>query len=211
MGRIWFFAIFVVALAALMSAYAYPMVGDEVASHWNAKGEVNGYMSRSWGLFLLPAFMAGLVVLFAVIPSIDPLRKNIEGFRNYYEGFIALILLFMLVLHAQTILWNLGLQVSPAKTMPPMLGVLFYGVGMLLEKSKRNWFIGIRTPWTLSSDIVWDKTHKLGAKLYKICGALSFAAILFGGYEIIVSVAPILISSAYLLIYSYLEYRKINP
>jgi uncharacterized membrane protein len=78
----------------------------------------------------------------------------------------------------------------------------------LLEKAKRNWFIGIRTAWTLSSDTVWDKTHQLGAKLFKVTGLICLVGVFFQQYAFVFLIAPVLLVSLYLVIYSYVEYRK---
>ncbi|MCD6528067.1 SdpI family protein [bacterium] len=101
-----------------------------------------------------------------IIPKIDPLKKNLEKFRNYFERFFILLFLFLFYLYLLTIFWNLGLRFYIGQAMIPALAILFYYCGVLLEKAKRNWFIGIRTPWTLSSDEVWDKTHQLGGRLF---------------------------------------------
>ena len=120
-----------------------------------------------------------------------------------------LISIFVLSIHLQVILWNLGIKISPSIFVPIGMGILFFYIGILCENAKRNWFIGIRTPWTLSSDKVWKKTHKLGAKIFKIYAVV----ILFGLFFehcliwIILTILPL---SLYLLIYSYLEWRKIK-
>ena len=197
-----------VLLAFLLSAVVYPYVPDQVASHWDAQGQVNGYMSKFWGLFFLPLLLVGMVALFLGLPKIDPLKANIEQFRTQYETFIIIIVVFMLLIHLQVILWNLGVRISFNLTMPVLFAGLMFYTGVLLEKAKRNWFIGIRTPWTLSSDAVWDKTHRLGAKLFKLSGLISLVGLLFQEYAVFFFVVPVLLITIYITIYSYIEYRK---
>jgi uncharacterized membrane protein len=197
-----------ILLAFLLSAAAYPYAPDRVASHWNAQGQVDGYMSKFWGLFFLPLLLTGMVALFWGLPKIDPLKANIEQFRRPYETFIIILLVFMLLIHLQVILWNLGVQVSFNMTMPALFAGLMFYTGVLLEKAKRNWFIGIRTPWTLSSDTVWDKTHRLGAKLFKLTGLISLAGLLFQKQAFFFFIVPVLLVTIYITIYSYVEYRK---
>lgn len=197
------------ALSFAVSIYFYPMMPEMIASHWNAEGQVNGYMPRFIGVFLMPIISAGLILLFLVIPLIDPMRANIEKFRRYYERFIALILLFLLAVQMQVILWNTGTQISPNTTFPIGLGILFFYTGILCENAKRNWFIGIRTPWTLSNDIVWDKTHKIGGKLFKISGIISIFGVFFQSQAIFFSIIPAVFTGIFTIIYSYIEYRKI--
>ena len=200
----------IIVLCFTVSASLYTQMPDLMASHWDIKGEVNGYMTKFWGLFLLPTMLAGIYSFFLIIPKIDPLKENIEKFRKYYDGFIALFCLFMLIIYAHGILWNLGMKISPNIIMPFSLGFLFFYLGVLLENAKRNWFIGIRTPWTLSNDDVWNKTNKLGGKLYKVAGAIAVIGTFFPDYSIFFILVPILSVSIYTVAYSYFEYQKLN-
>jgi uncharacterized membrane protein len=197
-----------VLLAVIIGIAVYPDMPARMASHWNAQGEVDGYMSRFWGVFLLPFIFVGLGLLFAAIPRIDPLKENIEQFRRYYDGFIILFFIFLLSIYLQVILWNIGIEISPNITFPIGVGILFYYVGILLGHAKRNWFIGIRTPWTLSNDMVWERTHQRGAKLFKIAGIVAFAGIFFQNYAVWFILVPIISVATYTIIYSYIEYQK---
>ena len=198
----------IILLSVLVSLYFSPKLPPQIASHWNYKGEVDGYMSKFWGLFLMPIVLFVLFLMFLIIPKLDPLKANVEKFRKYFDGFIIIISLFMLAIQLLIILWSLGIKIKPNIMFPIGFAILFYYLGIMLIHSKRNWFIGLKTPWTLSSDIVWDKTHKLGGKLLKICGVISLVGILFQTYAIIFVLVPIIISVIYLTIYSYTEYKK---
>lgn len=92
--------------------------------------------------------------------------------------------------------------------MLPALAILFYYVGILVEKSKPNWFIGIRTPWTLSNEVVWEKTHKLGAKLFKGIAIFSLLGLIFQKYAIWIFLVPMITASIFIVAYSYFEYKK---
>ena len=188
--------------------YLYSQMPEKMASHWNIKGEVDGYLSKFWGLFLMPLLSIGILLLYLIIPNIDPLKKNIEKFRKYFDGFIILLLLFLFYLYVLTIFWNLGLKFDIGQAIMPALAILFYYCGILLEKAKRNWFIGIRTPWTLSSDEVWDKTHKLGGKLFKIAGLFVLLGLFFKKYIFWFILVPIFTAVIYIIAYSYFEYQK---
>ena len=177
-------------------------------SHWNAKGEVDGYMPKTWALFMLPLVNLGLLALFVVIPIIDPLKHNIEKFRKYYDGFVVLLVLFMTYIHSLILAAGLGVQFNMTLAIMPSLGFLFYYMGILTENAKRNWFVGIRTPWTLSSEKVWNRTHKRGGKLFKVSGVIAVIGILFGELAVWFVLVPVLVSAAYLVVYSYLEYQK---
>jgi uncharacterized membrane protein len=200
----------VILLSFAIGIYYYPQMPDKIASHWNAQGQVNGYMSKFWGLFLMPIISVGLLLLFILIPRIDPLKSNIQQFRKYFDGFVVLIMVFLFYLYLLTIFWNSGYTFRMITFLSPALAILFYYTGILIENAKRNWFIGIRTPWTLSSDKVWDKTHKIGGKLFKIVGILALLAIFFQNFAIFIIVVPVIIVSIYIVVYSYFEYQKEN-
>jgi uncharacterized membrane protein len=167
-------------------------------------------MPKVWGVFLMPLITLGMLVLFLIVPSIDPLKANIAKFRESFNLFIVLIIAFMLYIHGLTLAWSLGYQdFKMSAAMLPFMGVLFIAVGFMLRKAKRNFFIGIRTPWTLSSDSVWDKTHQLGAILFMASGALAIIGGFFGGMTAFWMIfAPLIGSSLFLVIYSYFLYRQ---
>ena len=201
--------ILVLILASfVLSIYFYPEMPDEIASHWNERGQVDGYMTKFWGLFSIPFVSIGLLLLFITIPKIDPLKVNIEKFRGYYDRFMVLLIVFFLYIHLLTIAWNLGLRFNLLQFLTPAFAFLFYYVGILVENVKRNWFVGIRTPWTLSNEKVWDKTHKIGGKLFKITGMIALLGVFFIDYAIFFIIIPVLGVAVYLFVYSYVEYQK---
>ena len=198
----------IISLLFVIAIYFYPQMPDRMASHWNAQGQADDYISKFWGLFLMPIVSIGLLFLFILIPKIDPLKENIKKFRKHFDGFIILMMAFLFYVYLLTIFWNLGIRFSMTQFMIPALGVLFYYCGILLENAKRNWFIGIRNPWTLSSEVVWDKTNKIGGKLFKLAGTIAFFGIFFPKHAILFMIIPVISVSIYTTIYSYSEYRK---
>lgn len=188
--------------------YFYSEMPEQMASHWNVQGEVDGYMSKFLGLFLMPIVLLGMFLLFLIIPKIDPLKANIEKFRKYFDWFILAITLFMLYVYALTILWSMDKRFNMTLALIPAFALLFYYLGIMVGNAKRNWFIGIRTPWTLSNEKVWDKTHKLASKLFRMAAVIVLAGIFFPKYGIWFLLVPILVASLYPVVYSYFEYRK---
>jgi uncharacterized membrane protein len=188
----------------------YSLLPDKVASHWNAKGEVDGYMSKFGGLFLMPVISLVLLLLFIIIPKIDPLKHNIEKFRKYFDGFIVLMMLFLFYLYILTILWNIGVRFNFVHLLVPIFSIFFYYCGILIQKAQRNWFIGIRTPWTLSNEQVWNKTHKIGGILFKIAGIISLIGILLPEYALFFVICPVILASLFPVIYSYFAYQKLT-
>lgn len=201
--------IILIAISAAVGLYYYNIMPLKMASHWNAQGQINGYMPKFWGLFLMPIITLGMYLLFLLIPKIDPLKKNIERFRVHFDWFIVLMILFLFYIYALSILANLGYGFNMTKMMMPAIGILFIYIGFLLEHAKRNWFIGIRTPWTLSSDKVWDKTHMVGGKLFKAAGALAFLGLIFEKYALWIVIISVLWATFYTVVYSYLEFKKL--
>lgn len=208
MKRSRIIAIAIILLSFAVAFYFYPLVPEKMASHWNAQGNVDGYTSRWWGLFLMPIISLVMFLFFILIPKIDPLKENIEKFRKYFDGFIILIIIFLFYIYILSISWNLGLRFDMGRFMIPALGLLFYYCGILVENAKRNWFIGIRTPWTLSNDRVWEKTHKMGGKLFKVAGLVILIGIFFPKYALFFVFIPIFLAVVYTTAYSYLEYQK---
>ncbi len=198
----------ILLLSFAIAGYFYPQMPERMASHWNASGDVDGYMSKFWGLFLMPFISLGLSALLIMIPKIDPLKANIEKFKRYYYGFVSLLLIFLLYIYLLTILWNLGLRFNMVQLLAPALGVLFYFCGVLIGKAKRNWFIGIRTPWTLSNEKVWDKTHLIGGRLFKAAGLVALLGVFFPSYAILFVLIPVILVSLFTIVYSYFAYQK---
>lgn len=188
--------------------FFYPQMPNKMASHWNAKGMVEDYTSKFWGLFLMPIISLGLFLLFIFVPKIDPLKENIEKFRRYFDSFTVLLFLFLFYFYLLTIFWNLGIRFSIPQFLSPVCAILFYYCGILTENIKRNWFIGIKTPWTLSNDMVWEKTHRISGKLFKISGIICFLGTIFPDYAILFIISPVILAAVYPAIYSYFEYQK---
>jgi len=208
MKRIEVIILGLVLLSFMVSLYFYPLMPEKMAIHWNIQGQVDGYASKFVGLFILPFLFTGIVLLFITIPKIDPLKENIEKFRKYYDGFVILFSAFMVFIHLYVISWNMGIRISPNMVLPIGLGLLFFYCGILCENAKRNWFIGIRTPWTLSSEKVWERTHKVGGRLFKACGVISIVGLLFPSHVAYFILIPVMFAAAFLIVFSYFAYQK---
>jgi len=199
-----------IAIAMIAGAALWNQLPDPMASHWNANDQVDGTMPKFWGVFMMPLVTLGMLALFLIVPNIDPLKANIAQFRNSFNIFIVLIIGFMLYVHGLTLVWSLGkTNFKMSAAMLPFMGVLFIAIGFMLRKAKRNFFIGIRTPWTLSSDSVWDKTHQLGSVLFMASGTFAILGGLIGGTAAFWLVfVPLIGSTLFLVVYSYVLYRN---
>ncbi|HIK33933.1 MAG TPA: DUF1648 domain-containing protein [Oscillatoriales cyanobacterium M59_W2019_021] len=123
-------AIALVVFAFAIGFAVYPQLPENYASHWNFAGEIDGYLPKSWGLFLIPAVMGVWVAILSLVPRFDRFPDNVRSFRSYYDGLIILICLFLLAINLQSILWNLGLQITPNTTFPILFGILWFYLGI---------------------------------------------------------------------------------
>ncbi|UPV99405.1 SdpI family protein [Halorussus gelatinilyticus] len=199
-----------VALSAVMSALAYPEMPAEMATHWNAAGEIDGRTPRLVALALFPALSAGMLALFAFLPRIDPLGENVAAFREQYDTFVVLLLAFLTYVHGLVLAANAGYEFAVMQALAPAIGALYYYVGVLTAHAERNWFVGIRTPWTISNEEVWDRTHERAAPLFKLAGVVAVLGVLVPSYAELLVVAPAVAVALYSTVYSYVAYRKVG-
>jgi uncharacterized membrane protein len=201
--------VLILTLAGLaFSLWALPQLPEMVPSHWNAAGEVDDWMPRTTNALLLPGIMLVMGLLLVFIPNIDPLRQNVERFRTTYNWFIVGFSLYLLFIHVAITLAGLGIQFNMTHAIIPAVAILFFGIGIMMEKAQPNWFIGVRTPWTLSSPSVWQKTHHLGALLFKITAGWMLVSLLFPPeVGIILIMISIFLTAIVTVVYSYFAFR----
>ena len=199
-----------IVVATLAGLLLWNRLPEQMASHGNINDQVDSYMPKFWGVFMVPLITLGMFVLFLVIPSIDPLKANIAQFREAFNLFIVLMVAFMLYIYGLTLAWSLGYTgFRMSSSMLPAIGLLFIFIGFMLRQAKRNFFIGIRTPWTLSSDRVWNKTHQIGSTLFIVAGLLAVIGSIFGGTTAFwMLMVPIFGSTIFLVVYSYVLYKQ---
>ncbi|VVC00158.1 SdpI/YhfL protein family protein [uncultured archaeon] len=190
-----------------VTIFLYNSLPEKMVTHWGADGQPNGYSGKLFGAFIVPVLSLALVLLFAAIPVLDPLR-GIEKFRAEYDKLPIVFALFMLYVQGIIISSNLGFAFNSGQLLAPAIGLLFIFIGNLLGKAKRNWFVGIRTPWTMSSEKVWDKTHRLGEKMFTASGIIAILGALDGQHAMFFVLVPVLVSAAILVAYSFIEYKK---
>jgi uncharacterized membrane protein len=199
-----------IAIATAIGLILSPQFPDPMPSHWNAAGEIDGYMPKFWGIWLMPLMTLGITLILAFVPSIDPLKANIEKFRSFYNFFIVGFVIYMMYIYALTLAAAIGISFNMSYMMLPAIGLLFFSLSFLIKNAKRNFFIGIRTPWTLSSDEVWDKTHALGAQAFRIGGLIAMISILFGEHGIWLFLIACLLAAFIPVAYSYILWRKLQ-
>ncbi len=201
------YIIILIPLLVLITSFVtYTYLPESIASHWGFSGQADGYSSKQFGAFLMPIMIIGLTVLLKYLPKLDP-KVNVEYMKKYFDTFILVFQLFIAMIYVYTLLWNFDIKLPINIFMSIGFAGLFYYVGILVENAKQNWFIGLRTPWTLSNVNVWDKTHQLGGKIYKVFAILFLVGIFSSNLFFIIMVL-FFVANFYLVIYSYLEYRK---
>jgi len=208
-ASLWVILVILAAFYVLAFSF-YPFMPEQMASHWNAQGIVDGYTSKFLGLFLFPFIATGLALLFLAIPLIDPLKANIAKFRKYYDWFVVLFLLFFQYLYILTILWNKNVGFDLMRALLPAVGVLFFYIGIMVRNAKRNYMVGIRTPWTLANDEVWNRTHLLGGRLFMAAGILAAIGAIWSEYGLIFILVPVLLVTLISVVYSYVIYQKVT-
>ena len=204
------FAIVLALATFLFGILIYPYLPERIASHWGLNNQVNGYMGKFWGVFLLPIIMLVCVVIFLIVTRIDPKKENIQKFEKYFDLFIMTFMFFFVYIYALTIFWNLGYHFILIQFMMPMMAVLFYVTGIMIKHAEPNLTIGIRTPRTIANDDVWYKTHKLGGKLFQALAVMIFLGAFVPKYALFVILLPVIFVVIFLFAYSYYEYKKIS-
>ena len=199
--------VLVTLICLAIGLWAYPGLPDRVPTHWNARGEVDGWSGRTFGVFFLPALTLAMIGLFAWLPAAD--KHFYESFAGAYGFIRAIIVVFFNAIYLVSIFAALGYIVNTSFIVRLGLPLLFIALGDQMGRVKRNWFVGIRVPWTLASDENWRRTHRWGAKSMVLCGALSLltlpfkapaAAMLQFGLIMAGVIAPVA--------YSYLLFRR---
>lgn len=183
----------------------YNRLPDQIATHWDAQGNVNGWSSKFTGIVLLPAILAGVNLLFPLLLRIDPKYTNMDGKLKAVSHWI--IPLITLLCSGITLSAALGKDLPVTVIMPVFLGMVFVVIGNYLPKTKQSYTMGIKLPWTLNSEENWNHTHRLAGFLWVIGGLLIIVAGLLGlGFVPFTAITMVMVLAP--CVYSYLYYRK---
>ena len=203
------FGLVIAALALIVSIWAYPQLPPTIATHWNMRGTADGFSGRATAVLIMPLVIIGLTGLFNVLPKLDPRRANYAKFIDTYWLIANAVILFILIGHGMIVATGLGYPVKIDRFMPIGVGLLFIVLGNFLTRVEPNWFIGIRTPWTLSSDTVWRKTHRTGGWLMVVGGfVLAASVFLPHGAFLPLLIAAILIVAVIPVVQSYVLWKR---
>ncbi|MBI2401987.1 MAG: SdpI family protein [Gemmatimonadetes bacterium] len=199
----------VAALAAAASAWAYPRLPPRVAIHWSLSGQPDGYGSKLLAAVLLPLMILAMRGLLSVLPRIDPKGENYPKFASTYWLIFNGVIVFFGVIHLAVLAYGLGAPVRMDRVVAAGVGVLLIVIGNYITRVEPNWFIGIRTPWTLSSDRVWRRTHRVGGWILVTGGALVVLSLFVpAGAALPILIATIALVAVVPVVLSYLWWRR---
>ena len=203
--RAWF----LILLSVLSGVYFYAHFPTIIVSHWNYIGQPDGYIGKFWGAFFSTMFLVCLYLLFMLIPIIDPQKDKYRLFQKPFLAIRDIVSLFIFLIFLEVSLYNLGYMVDVSFYTPILVGALLILIGKYIRTVQKNWFVGVRTPWTLSSDTVWAKTNSLAGVIFSIIGALTIILTLFIKKDAIwFMIIAIVAAAIYLTVYSYMEFQK---
>ena len=203
------FGLVIAVVAVALSLWAYPRLPPSVVTHWSLNGTPDGYSSRLWALAIIPVMLVIMTVIFNVLPKIDPRHENYVKFLSSYWLIANAVIVFLLVAHGLIIAAGLGFSIKIDRLMPLGIGLLFVFLGNFLTRVEPNWFVGIRSPWTLSSDTVWRRTHRTGGWVFVIGGlVLASTALLPRAAFLPLLIATIVIMPAIPIVQSYVLWKR---
>lgn len=163
-----------VAILIAVAAYLYPSLPEQIPTHWNFQGEVDDYTPKPWGVIVLPLAAILIFVIMKLIPIVSPKGFRTDQFQDVINIFTVTLVGFMSGIGLLVLLAASGRNVQMNEMVYGAVGLLFIVLGNYMSKVRKNFFIGIRTPWTLASDEVWARTHRVGGWIFVLIGFFMF-------------------------------------
>lgn len=202
------------ALGSLIIALIlYPQLPDRVPSHWNIRGEVDSYLPKFWGVLGVPVLSIWGTYLFMLLaPLVDPKRENYARFGGAYRLLRGGIVSFLVALHVIVLAAALGHDVRVGTLVQVGVSLLIALIGNVMGQVRHNYFVGIRTPWTLASEEVWRRTHRASARVWVAAGLAGLAGALAGpvaGFWILMTALGG--AALFSVVYSLVLYRRLHP
>ncbi len=204
----WIIAGSLAAATWLGSLIVYPNLPDQIPTHWNIEGEPDKYGQKEWAAFLTPMIMTGMLGLFGVLPWLSPKQFEIGTFQPTYRYLIVLISALFAYIHGLILFATIGGSIDVSRALIGGICLMTALMGNVLGKVRKNFYVGIRTPWTLASDRVWADTHRLGAWCFVGGGILGLILAIAGwpGW----AMAPIIAAAIVPIIYSLIRYKELE-
>ena len=193
----------------VLAAVMWPSAPDQIPANWGLSGEPSRYGGKFEGLLLLPLITLSVYLLMLVLPKLDPRRDNYALFEGAYAVIRVSVVVFQALIYGFILLWVRGVELDVTVVVPVLVGGLLVVLGNLLGKVRPNWFVGIKTPWTLSSRRSWVKTHRMAGWTFVLLG-LAFVCLGLANpaWALPALVAATVGSLLWLVVYSYLVWRS---
>jgi len=192
-------------------AYFWPHLPPEIPTHWGPGGQPDNWMPKAQGALLGPLVALGSYVFLSILPWIDPRSQHWKGFLRIYPVIKTALMAFFVLLTYLTL--SAATRPGQALTLSWLLvgiGLLFMVLGNYLPTLRSNFFVGVRTPWTLSSEEVWYRTHRVAGRLMVLVGLVAvMTAFLPAPWQLPVFMGAVLLFSGWSVGYSYWLYRKL--
>lgn len=202
--------IILILISVMASFWFYQNMPEMVPTHWGFNGQADGWSSSGFAAFFFPVLILGIYLLMITLPSLDPRQERYAEFIKPFWVIRFLLVTFLVLVYFAASLVGVGYDLSISKIVSVGVGLLFVILGNYLGKIKPNWFVGIRTPWTLSNEEVWNKTHRLGGKLFIILGLFFIFSFLIPiSWIFPLMIGLVLLVSLGSMVYSYILYRKL--
>lgn len=199
-----------IIIAFLAGALLYSSLPEKLPTHWNAQREVDDWAGKNFAVLFFPLLTLGMYLLMIFLPRIDPLRKNYPRFAATYFCIRSILVIFFVALYLFTLSAALGVKLNINYFIVPILSLLFVVIGIFLPKIKKNYFVGIKTPWTLHSEETWNKTHQVAGKIFIAAGLISLLGLVFFKYVFWIVIFSAGGAAAFSFVYSYFVFRKIG-
>ncbi len=211
----WIIAGLLTLAAWALAAWLYTGLPQRVPIHWNIEGKVDGWGDKSWATFLMPGMMIGFLILFAFLPALSPRHFEVDSFRSTYLYIMVLTTGLFAYMNGVILLgtWQ-EVREGPkfmdiGRVMMAGIFLFFAFLGNVMGKVRKNFYIGIRVPWTLASDRVWNDTHRLAAWLMVAVGVIGFLLII-AGVSPMVAIGLLLGSMLIPVVYSFVHYKALE-
>lgn len=202
----------IVVVSWIAAAALYPSLPERIPTHWNIHGQIDAYGDKTWATFLSPALMTVMLGLLRAIPWLSPKHFEIDTFRQTYEFVVLLVVGLFGYINALLLVAASGGPVDFGRAMIGGMCLFFLLLGNVLGKVRKNFFVGVRTPWTLASDRVWVDTHRLAARLFVAAGIIGLPFCVWGG-TVLSFAAPftmIMLACLVPVIYSLFHYKRLQ-
>jgi uncharacterized membrane protein len=209
----WIIAFALIAITLVVTAWLYGSLPEQIPTHWNIRGEIDGYGGK-WTLFIFPVMMVAMLALFYFLPALSPKQFEVTSFRSTYlyimvlcTGLFAYMAAVILYAVHQAVVNHASINLGRAFIAGMFL--FFALMGNVMGKVRKNFYIGVRVPWTLASDRVWNDTHRLAAWVFVAAGVIGFGMIVLGA-PILYAIPLLLLAALVPVIYSFVHYKSLE-